>query len=67
MILPRAKDDPIVIQREDLMKMITEGLEEEIGFVRAWHTVKDLISWKNSKTPLSTKTRSTTYTTSKRT
>jgi hypothetical protein len=47
-----SKDDPIVIQREDLMKMITEGLEEEIGIRSAWHTVKDLISWKNSKTPI---------------
>ena len=47
-----SKDDPIVIQREDLMKMITEGLEEEIGIRLAWHTVKDLISWKNSKTPI---------------
>jgi prophage antirepressor-like protein len=46
------KDDPIVIQREDLMKMITEGIEEEIGIRSAWHTVKNLISWKNSKTPI---------------
>ena len=46
------KDDPIVIQREDLMRMITEGIEEEIGIRSAWYTVKDLISWKNSKTPI---------------
>lgn len=44
--------DPIVIQREDLVKMITEGIEEEIGIRSVWHTVKELISWKNSKTPI---------------
>lgn len=44
--------DPIVIQREDLIKMITEGIEEEIGIRSIWHTVKELISWKNSKTPI---------------
>ena len=46
------QDNPIVIQREDLIKMITEGIEEEIGIRSVWHTVKDLISWKNSKTPI---------------
>ena len=46
------KEDPIVIQREDLVKMITEGIEEEIGIRSVWHTVKDLISWKSSKTPI---------------
>lgn len=46
------KDDPIVIQREDLIKMITEGIEEEIGIRSVWHTVKDIVSWKSSKTPI---------------
>jgi len=46
------KDDPIVIQREDLIKMITEGIEEEIGIRSVWHTVKDIMSWKSSKTPI---------------
>lgn len=46
------KDDPIVIQRENLIRMITEGIEEEIGIRTIWYTVKDLISWKSSKTPV---------------
>ncbi len=45
-------NNPIVIQREDLIKMITEGIEEEIGIRSIWHTVKDIISWKSSKTPI---------------
>jgi prophage antirepressor-like protein len=47
-----SKDDPIMVHREDLMKMIREGLEEEIGIRSAWHTVKNLIAWKSSKTPI---------------
>ena len=45
-------NNPIVIQREDLIKMITEGIEQEIGIRSIWHTVKDIISWKSSKTPI---------------
>jgi prophage antirepressor-like protein len=46
------KNDPIVIQREDLIKKITEGIEDEIGLKSIWVTVKDIIEWKNSKTPV---------------
>ena len=46
------KNNPIVIQREDLIRMITEGIEQEIGIRSVWHTVKGLISWKSSKTPI---------------